>query len=400
MIPAPNQAPVGRGDLTPNPVTPLALYIHMPWCLRKCPYCDFNSHGGGARAPYAEYVTHLLQDLEQELRTLAARRPLHSIFIGGGTPSLFPGPGIQALLDGVRGLTALDSACEISLEANPGAADANRFAAYRRAGVNRLSIGVQSLDAALLVRLGRVHDPDEARAAVAAARAAGYDNLNLDLMFALPCQELAQAAADLNALIELGPEHISYYQLTLEPDTPFHTKPPPVPDLDQAADMAAAGLALLQAAGYRQYEVSAYARPGRQCRHNLNYWRFGDYLGIGAGAHGKLTDPWSGIIRRTAKHARPDTYLGSRPERLIDESHALSDTDLVCEFALNAFRLTSGFEQGLFESTTRLPWSRIEPLIAAAVDDGLLTADHGHIAPTALGCAFANELVARFMTDR
>lgn len=385
--------------MKPNPAPPLALYIHMPWCLRKCPYCDFNSHGIGARAPYADYVTRLLRDLEQELRAPAARRPLRSIFIGGGTPSLFPGEAIQALLDGIRDRAVLDPACEITLEANPGAVDANRFASYRRAGINRLSIGVQSLDAAMLVRLGRVHDPDAARAAVAAARAAGFDNLNLDLMFALPCQDLAQAAADLDALIDLEPEHISYYQLTLEPDTPFHAKPPPVPDLDLAADMAAAGLERLQAAGYRQYEVSAYARPGQQCRHNLNYWRFGDYLGIGAGAHGKLTDPRSGVIRRTAKHARPETYLGTRPETVSSERRDLSDTDLVCEFALNAFRLTSGFEQGLFESTTRLPWSRIEPIIAAAVTDGLLTSDNGRIAPTDLGRAFANELVARFLTD-
>ena len=228
---------------------------------------------------------------------------------------------------------------------------------------------------------------------------AGFDNLNLDLMFALPCQDLAQAAADLDALIDLGPEHISYYQLTLEPHTPFHAQPPAVPDLDLAADMAAAGLERLEAAGYSQYEVSAYAQAGRPCRHNLNYWHFGDYLGIGAGAHGKLTDPWSGTIRRTAKHPRPATYLGVRPEAIIDESHALSATDLVCEFALNAFRLTSGFEQGLFESTTGLPWSRIASLIAAAVDDGLLTADSGRIAPTDLGRAFANELIARFMID-
>jgi oxygen-independent coproporphyrinogen-3 oxidase len=371
----------------------------MPWCLRKCPYCDFNSHGIGASPPYADYVKRLLQDLEQELLIPAARRPLRSIFIGGGTPSLFPGEAIQALLDGVRNRATLDPPCEITLEANPGAVDSHRFESYRRAGINRLSIGVQSLDAVMLRRLGRVHDPDEARAAVASARNAGFDNLNLDLMFALPCQDLAQAAADLDALIDLEPEHLSYYQLTLEPDTPFYAKPPPVPDLDQTADMAATGLERLQAAGYSQYEVSAYARPGRQCQHNLNYWRFGDYLGIGAGAHGKLTDPRSGIIRRTAKHPRPETYMGVRPEAVIDESYELGATDLVCEFALNAFRLTSGFEQGLFETTTRLPWSHIERVINAAVEDGLLTAKSGRIAPTELGRAFVNELVARFMID-
>jgi len=378
---------------------PLALYIHLPWCVRKCPYCDFNSQVVPAAPPYADYVTRLLADLAQDLRDPAAARPLSSIFIGGGTPSLFPGAAIRALLDGVRGLAVLNADCEITLEANPGAVDTARFDAFRRAGVNRLSIGVQSLNAAMLERLGRIHDPAAARAAVAAARAVGFDNLNLDLMFGLPEQTQAQAAADLAALIELAPEHISYYQLTLEPHTAFHAAPPPVPDPDLAADMAAAGRAQLAAAGFVQYEVSAYARAGRQCRHNLNYWGFGDYLGIGAGAHGKLTDPGSGRIRRTAKQRQPAAYLGTGLDAVRSSVRDLCDDDRVFEFALNAFRLTGGFEQGLFAATTGLPWSRIAPLIAAAVADGLVREDAGRIVPTELGRAFTDDLVARFLAD-
>ncbi|HYN76498.1 MAG TPA: radical SAM family heme chaperone HemW [Lamprocystis sp. (in: g-proteobacteria)] len=376
---------------------PLALYIHTPWCLRKCPYCDFNSHPVGAVPPFAEYVTRLLADLDHELQDPAARRPLTSVFIGGGTPSLFPGEAIQSLLDGVRGRVELAPDCEITLEANPGATDAARLAAYRRAGVNRLSIGVQSLDGAMLTRLGRIHDPDGARAAVAAARAAGYDNLNLDLMFALPDQSLARARVDLESLIALAPEHISYYQLTLEPNTAFHTTPPPLPDEDLTADIAAAGLERLGEAGYRQYEVSAFAQTGRQCRHNLNYWRFGDYLGIGAGAHGKLTDPWHGDIRRTAKHRHPVAYLGAAPNALTSEARQLTDDDRVFEFALNAFRLTDGFDRGLFTDTTGLPWSRIDAILAAAVTDGLLRTTAARVEPTQRGRDFADVLVARFI---
>jgi oxygen-independent coproporphyrinogen-3 oxidase len=349
--------------------------------------------------PFAGYVARLLTDLRQDLRNPAARRPLSSIFIGGGTPSLFPGDRIQALLDGIRGLTDLTAECEITLEANPGAADAARFAAYRRAGVNRLSIGVQSLDAAMLARLGRIHDPAAARAAVSAARAAGFDNLNLDLMFALPEQTLGAAAADLEALIALGPEHISYYELTLEPNTPFHAAPPVVPDGDLAADMADAGRERLSAAGYDQYEVSAYARPDHRCRHNLNYWRFGDYLGIGAGAHGKLTDVALGRIDRSVKRRHPDAYLGAAPEALVSSTRQLAAPDRVYEFALNAFRLTEGFERGLFTSTTGLPWSRIKAIVGGAAADGLLQVYTDSVEPTELGRNFANELIARFSVE-
>jgi len=393
------RSPGPTGDDAPRllQAPPLGLYVHLPWCLRKCPYCDFNSHAVTDEPPFADYVARLLADLAQALRDHAARRPLLSIFIGGGTPSLFPGTAIQALLDGVRGSMVLTADCEITLEANPGAADAARFAAYRRAGVNRLSIGVQSLDGAMLARLGRIHDPAAARAAVDAARAAGFDNLNLDLMFALPGQTPAGARADLDAVLALEPEQVSYYQLTLEPNTPMQAAPPVLPDADLAADLAAAGREQLHEAGYRQYEVSAHARPGRACRHNLNYWRFGDYLGIGAGAHGKLTDTAQGRICRTAKRRHPRAYLAAAPDDLISSRRQLSHEDRISEFALNAFRLTQGFERGLFESTTGLLWSRIAPIVAAAVADGLLRMTGDRLEPTALGRDFGDDLVSRFL---
>ncbi len=379
---------------------PLALYIHTPWCVRKCPYCDFNSHAAGSEPPFAAYVDRLLADLDEELSNPAAQRPLVSIFIGGGTPSLMPGAAVAALLDGVRARTFLDPNCEITLEANPGVADGGHFADYRRAGVNRLSLGVQSLSATQLARLGRIHGPAEVHAAVAAARAAGFDNLNLDLMFALPGQTLDEALSDLEALIALGPEHISYYQLTLEPNTAFYAKPPELPDADLMADMASQGLGLLSAADYGQYEVSAHARPGRRCRHNLNYWRFGDYLGIGAGAHGKLTDPSDGRVWRRAKRRHPEAYLATVPGTLVSGERLLDKEDRIFEFALNAFRLTGGFERRLFEATTGMPWALVAPIVAKAVGDGLLQVAAERVEPTELGRDFADELVTRFLIQR
>lgn len=378
---------------------PLSLYVHTPWCVRKCPYCDFNSHAAAAEPPFTRYVERLLADLEEELASPAARRPLTSIFIGGGTPSLFPGEAVAGLLDGVRARTELASDCEITLEANPGAADSGRFVAYLRAGVNRLSIGVQSLAEPQLRRLDRIHDPAAARAAVAAARAAGFDNFNLDMMFALPGQALEEARDDLLGLIALDPAHISYYQLTLEPNTAFYADPPALPDPDLAADMAVQGRLLLAAGGYRQYEVSAYARPGKRCRHNLSYWRFGDYLGIGAGAHGKLTDPESGRVVRRAKHRHPDAYLESRQGSLVSSERILAEGDLVFEFAMNAFRLTNGFERALFSETTGLPWSCIAAPVQGAHSDGLLAVQGHRVEPTELGRDFLDTLVARFLPD-
>lgn len=378
---------------------PLSLYVHTPWCLRKCPYCDFNSHAAAAEPPFARYVESLLSDLEEELSHSGAGRPLASIFIGGGTPSLFPGASIAALLDGVRARTTLAPNCEITLEANPGAADSARLADYRRCGVNRLSIGVQSLSTHQLQRLGRIHDPAAARAAVTAARGASFDNINLDLMFALPGQTLDEARDDLVDLIALAPEHLSYYQLTLEPNTAFHGDPPPdLPDPDLAADLAAQGREILAAAGYLQYEVSAYARPGLRCRHNLNYWRFGDYLGIGAGAHGKLTDPVSGRVRRRAKLRHPTAYLEASAGGWVSSERILVDQDLVFEFALNAFRLTGGFEAPLFTEATGLPWRHLESALLAAQAEGLLRVGDGWVEPTELGRDFLDSLVSRFLS--
>jgi putative oxygen-independent coproporphyrinogen III oxidase len=400
---------------------PLALYVHLPWCVRKCPYCDFNSHPGGRETPpFDAYVERLLLDLDLELREPAARRPIGSIFIGGGTPSLFPGPSLRRLLDGIRARVELLPDTEISLEANPGTVDAAHFAAYRAAGVNRLSIGVQSLSAEHLEPLGRIHTPEEARAAVRIARAQGFENLNLDLMFGLPGQTPTMARADLDALIALEPEHVSYYQLTLEPDTAFGARPPELPEADLVADMGLQGAERLESAGYGRYEVSAYARPGRQCRHNLNYWRFGDYLGIGAGAHGKLSvpdrptestagplddfgPPASAFattprrIWRTEKPAHPNHYLSADPGQPFGIHHELSEADLILEFVLNALRLTHGFEPSLFTATTGLPWSCIAPRLQAAAAEGLLTLDSEHIVPTALGRDFLDDLVARFL---
>ncbi|WP_347338173.1 radical SAM family heme chaperone HemW [Chromatium okenii] len=322
------------------------------------------------------------------------------IFIGGGTPSLFSGAAIQTLLNGIRARTALLPNLEITLEANPGAAEARHFAAYRAAGVNRLSIGVQSLSAAQLTTLQRIHNPDQARAAIAAARDAGFDNLNLDLMFALPAQRLREAAIDLEAALELAPEHISYYQLTIEPDTLFHANPPILPDDEVAAEMAIQGRELLAQAGFMQYEVSAYSQRNHQCRHNLNYWQFGDYLGIGAGAHGKLTEvilnnkSWR--IWRTAKHAHPSIYLQAAANDFIANRTELSADDCVCEFALNALRLTDGFNTELFMQTTGLPLTYLAAQITSAIADGLLSVDGDHIQPTALGRDFLDDLVGRF----
>ncbi|MFD2112779.1 radical SAM family heme chaperone HemW [Thiorhodococcus fuscus] len=377
---------------------PLALYVHIPWCLRKCPYCDFNSHAAGRNPPFELYVDRLLADLDWELEGLSDSRRLASIFIGGGTPSLLPGQLVQRLLEGVRARIALDEAVEITLEANPGTTDAAHFARYGEAGVNRLSIGVQSLSAVQLNRLGRIHDPRQARDTVAVARRAGFRNLNLDMMFALPDQGLAEAAADLEALIDLGPDHISYYQLTLEPHTGFHADPPPLPDPDLAADMAEQGAERLETAGFGRYEVSAYAQPGKRCRHNLNYWEFGDYLGIGAGAHGKISRRSSDdlAIRRNAKISDPRRYLDATPDAMLASERELSEADRIFEFALNAFRLTQGFPHALFAQRTGIGWARLAPSMEEAVSKDLVEDDSDRIRPTPLGRAFLDDLIELF----
>ncbi len=378
---------------------PLALYIHIPWCVRKCPYCDFNSHRADAGGDEQAYVTALLDDLVWEVEQVSGRA-VESIFIGGGTPSLFSGAAVERLLAGVRRLLTVAPGAEITLEANPGAQDSDRFAAYRQAGVNRLSIGAQSFDADCLRRLGRIHGPDEIGQAVAAARAAGFDNINLDLMFGLPGQVEASARSDVEAAIALKPEHISYYQLTLEPNTAFAASPPVLPAEEEIWAIQQVGQERLERAGYRQYEVSAYAREGRRCRHNLNYWRFGDYLGIGAGAHAKLSDPGRNRVVRRWRLRGPGSYMAAAGSGdAVAGERVLTPADLELEFMMNLLRLVDGFEISLFSRRTGLdpgPWlERVE----RAVADGLLTLGGDQIRPTARGGRFLDDLLLRFDVD-
>jgi putative oxygen-independent coproporphyrinogen III oxidase len=376
---------------------PLALYIHFPWCLHKCPYCDFNSQSLPAAADEGAYVQALLRDLAWEAEGVRGRE-VQTVFIGGGTPSLLSGAAVATLLEGVARRVTLAAGAEITLEANPGAAEAGRFRAYRAAGVNRLSIGVQSFDEAKLRALGRIHDRHEALRAVALARQAGFDNLNLDLMFGLPDQGLGQALADVQTAIELAPEHLSYYQLTLEPQTVFHHQPPPLPPDDTLEEIEFQGQAALRQAGYRHYEVSAFARPGRECRHNLNYWQFGDYLGIGAGAHGKITSG-ERIERRWRLRGAEAFMQQAGGTEVLEGACVLDETDRVAEFMLNALRLRDGFAETLFAGRTGLPLARIEPLLAEAVGRGLLGRHAGWIAPTEPGQRFLNDLIAVFLPE-
>jgi oxygen-independent coproporphyrinogen-3 oxidase len=376
---------------------PLSLYIHIPWCVRKCPYCDFNSHAVREPIDQNTYVDALLLDLDQELR----RQPLsaiETIFIGGGTPSLFDGEAIARLLNGITRRLVLEPGAEITLEANPGTAEAAHFSAYRAAGVNRLSIGVQSLDDRKLAALGRIHSAAEARAAYRMARSAGFDNINLDLMYGLPQQATDDALADLGTVIGRGPEHISWYQLTLEPNTLFHHLPPPLPDEDSLVDMMEAGQAMLANAGYRQYEISAYAGDGRQCRHNLNYWQFGDYLGIGAGAHGKMTSPGP-VIRRRSKQRRPAAFFDSAAVGAVAHEADIGPDELAVEFFLNAMRLSAGVPVELFELRTGLALRAIEQPLARAREIGLMMGDPARLQPSAMGLRYLNDLLALFEPD-
>jgi oxygen-independent coproporphyrinogen-3 oxidase len=369
---------------------PLSLYVHIPWCVRKCPYCDFNSHERAGALPEKEYLDRLLFDVEEALPKVWGRR-IASIFIGGGTPSLFSPQSIDALLSGVRARLQVEPDAEITLEANPGTVEAARFRGFRAAGVNRISIGIQSFDDRMLSALGRIHTAAEARQAVSAALAS-FDNVNLDLMYALPGQSAAMAGADLAQAIALGVPHISAYQLTIEPNTVFYSRPPRLPGHDAAADMQLAAERALAAAGYEHYETSAFARPGRRCRHNLNYWEFGDYLGIGAGAHGKLSFPDRVTRHERAKQPREYMEKGGFVERLI------APAELPFEFMLNALRLTEGFEARLFSERTGLPLNLVENELAQAESLALLTRDWKHIRPTERGQRFLNELLELFLT--
>lgn len=379
---------------------PLTLYVHLPWCVRKCPYCDFNSHEAPEDLPADAYVNALLADLEQELPDVWGR-PLEAIFIGGGTPSLFPPEAIAKLLSRVRAYFNPAPDIEITLEANPGSAEAASFAGFREAGVNRLSLGVQSFEDGMLTALGRIHDGDAARSALATARAAGFERINLDLMYALPGQTVAQAESDLATAIALGTDHVSWYQLTLEPNTVFWSRPPALPDEDMVADMEAAGHARLHAAGFARYEISAWARgAAARCDHNLNYWYFGDYLGIGAGAHGKLTLPVEGAIERRAKVRAPRSYLAqaSGADRIGDRRR-LGAGDAAFEFLLNALRLPEGFAPALFTERTGLPFAWLHRPAAEAVERGLLINDVEGVRPTARGLELYNDLLALFSAE-
>jgi oxygen-independent coproporphyrinogen-3 oxidase len=448
-----------------NAPPPLSLYIHFPWCVRKCPYCDFNSHAVRGDIPEDQYVDALLADLESDLPRVWGR-PVRSVFLGGGTPSLFSPEAIERLLAGVRARVTLVPEAEITLEANPGtiaapahpapathmdvqvsreagsrerpafahpcAAETERFRGYRTAGVNRLSIGVQSFQPGQLQKLGRIHGRDEAIAAAQAARAAGFDNFNLDLMFGLPQQTLEEALADLRTALSLNPTHLSLYQLTLEPNTIFHAQPPELPDEDVLAAMQETLQAELAIAGFSQYEVSAYARAGQEpkcreahgcasvtegrtpgaaeahgsarvaaghrCRHNLNYWQFGDYLGIGAGAHAKITA--ADTITRLWKLKQPRDYLATAgTPGVLGGEHQLAKEDVAFEFMLNVLRLTEGFPPMLFAERAGLPFAEIETALARAMARGLVEQTHERIRPTALGLRFLNDLIALFLPE-
>ncbi|KRA31651.1 coproporphyrinogen III oxidase [Rhodanobacter sp. Root627] len=381
---------------------PLSLYIHMPWCVKKCPYCDFNSHGlRNTPPPYAEYIDHLLADLDADrvdFGAALAGRPVVSIFFGGGTPSLFSPELIERLLDGVRERLPLAADAEITLETNPGTVEHGRFDGYLKAGVNRISFGVQSFDDDKLRRLGRIHSAAEAERAVKSAQDAGYANINLDLMYALPQQMLEGALADVDRAVALQPTHISHYQLTLEPNTVFAANPPPLPDDDHAWAMQEACEARLAAAGYGQYEISAYAQPGRRCAHNLNYWRFGDYLGIGAGAHGKLSDAASGQVRRRWKSRNPRAYMDAAGTAArIGGDQIVTAGELPFEYMLNALRLIDGVPLQDFGERTGLSLTTIATSLNDAQQRGWLHPDPQQLRTTALGQRFLNDVIASFL---
>jgi putative oxygen-independent coproporphyrinogen III oxidase len=378
------------GELRLAQLPPLALYAHLPWCVRKCPYCDFNSHERAAELPERAYVDALLADLEALLPSVWGRR-IVSLFIGGGTPSLFAPESVDRLLSEVRARIALVPGAEVTLEANPGTAEAGRFAGYRAAGVNRLSLGVQSFDAAMLAGLGRIHSGNEARAAIELAQK-HFDDVNLDLMYGLPGQTLAMTRADLDEALRWQTSHLSAYQLTIEPNTAFHRKPPELPEHDLCADMQLVIEETLGAAGFEHYETSAFARPGRRCRHNLNYWEFGDYLGLGAGAHGKVS--FRDRITRHERAKQPREYLAT-PGRAA--GRIVPPRDLPFEFMLNALRLTEGFSASLFAERTGLPATAIEPGIRAGEATGLIERRAGRLRPTLRGRLFLNELMGLFL---
>jgi putative oxygen-independent coproporphyrinogen III oxidase len=381
---------------------PLSLYIHIPWCLRKCPYCDFNSHEvrgrdkTGGEIPEQQYVAALMADFEQTLPRVWGRR-ISSVFFGGGTPSLLSGKAVDAILAGVRARLPLKPDAEITLEANPGTVEAERFRDYRAAGVNRLSLGIQSFNPRHLKALGRIHDDTQARRAIDIARE-HFDNFNLDVMYGLPQQSIGEALADIETALTFKPPHLSAYHLTLEPNTYFHRYPPALPDDDTAADMQTRIEALLAAHGYDHYETSAFAKPGARCQHNLNYWLFGDYIGIGAGAHGKIS--FANRVVREARYRQPQQFMERAVAgNAIQESHDVGVVDIGFEFMMNALRLNGGFEVRLFAERAGVPLSRVLKPLAVAEQRGLIARDHQRITPTLTGRRFLNELLQLFLPE-
>ena len=378
---------------------PLSLYVHLPWCVRKCPYCDFNSHTAGDAPPRERYLKALVADIAAEARH-ANGRELVSVFLGGGTPSLFAPQEIAMLLDAVGAHFSLAADIEITMEANPGTVECGEPAGYRAAGVNRLSIGAQSFSQKSLTLLGRIHSVDDISRSMREASTAGFDSINLDLMYGLPAQGVDAALADIDAALELQPQHLSWYQLTLEPNTVFHARPPEgLPDEERLAAIQDRGQALLEERGFDQYEVSAWSRDGQQCRHNLNYWSFGDYLAVGAGAHGKLTD--ADGVHRYAKPANPLAYMLAIESQVSSPlPAALDEPELLFEFMLNALRLSGGFDEALFEERTGLPAGRLADAAKPALERGLIDRkEAGHWRATALGRRFLNDLQAEFLPD-
>lgn len=374
---------------------PLSLYVHVPWCVQKCPYCDFNSHGKNGDIPETEYVQHLIADLKADLHLVQGRK-IHSIFIGGGTPSLLTGDAYTCLLTEVDALIGLTDDCEITLEANPGTVETGRFKDYVKAGINRISIGVQSMQNDKLKALGRIHGADEANYAAEQAKQAGLNSFNLDLMHGLPGQSLDDALSDLKQIIALDPPHISWYQLTIEPNTQFASKPPTLPQDETLWDIQEQGQALLAQAGYIQYEISGYSKPGFQCQHNLNYWRFGDYLGIGCGAHGKVTDEKTGIITRTEKVKHPRGYMDLIKPYLY-KSWAVEYDDLAFEFFMNRFRLIEPCPINDFNNLTQQPLSSQQVALNKAINTGLLIQTDNYWQVSQKGHRFLNDLLELFV---
>jgi oxygen-independent coproporphyrinogen-3 oxidase len=377
---------------------PLSLYIHVPWCVRKCPYCDFNSHKSPQDLPEQAYIDALIRDLEQEI-PLIWGRSVQSIFIGGGTPSLLSASAYDRLFSAIRALLPLQHNAEITLEANPGTVEAGRFEDFRAVGINRLSIGIQSFDDEALKSLGRIHDSQQAISAVETACKAGFDNFNLDLMFGLPGQDEAKARHDIDTAIALAPAHISYYQLTIEPNTLFYNQPPTLPEDDPIYDWQLANQARLAEAGYQQYETSAYARQGRQCRHNLNYWQFGDYIGIGAGAHGKISSAMPQQIERRVKQKQPQAYLDTAgTDECLLERTLVDANEVGFEFMLNAMRLLDGVPTPLFQQHTGVPISQIKKPLSQAESLGLIEHNIHRLRPTEKGQRYLNTLIEQFLS--